>query len=123
MPAPYSNDLRSRVIIKVEDGLTLQEAADTFNLGIATIGRWWRKYKSEGSYEAKSGYQKGHSHKVTDLNSFRDFVKKNPSLTCNEIALRLGNMCQTTAYSYLKKINFTRKKKFSLPGTSRKLAR
>lgn len=114
MPAPYSNDLRFRVIAKLSDGWPLQKTADNFNLGVATVGRWWRRYKKDGSYKPIIGYQRGHSHKVRDLNSFKEFMTKNPSLTCHEIALKLGNMSQSTAHSYLKKINFTRKKNLSL---------
>lgn len=115
MPAPYSDDLRSRVIEKLTAGWPLQKAADNFSLGVATVGRWWRRYKKEGHYKPIVKYQKGHSHKIGDLDSFKKFMIKNPSLTCNEIALKLGNMSKSTAHAYLKKINFTRKKKLSLP--------
>ncbi len=117
MPTPYSDDLRYRVIDKLSRGWTQKKAAENFNLGLVTVERWWRRYKKEGHYKPISGYQNGHSHKIKDLDSFKELIINNHSLTCNEIALRLGNISKSTAHNYLKKINFSRKKKLSLRRT------
>ena len=67
MPTPYSDDLRSRVIDKLSRSWTQKKAAENFNLGLVTVGRWWRRYKKEGHYKPISGYQNGHSHKIKSL--------------------------------------------------------
>ena len=80
------------------------------HIGTATIQRWWSLHKQSGSVNPKQGYQKGHSHKITDINEFRSFVENNRSLTSTEMALKIGNISASAVCRYLKKINFTRKK-------------
>lgn len=41
---------------------------------------WWRKRREEtGSIKPFSGYQKGRSHKIKDLDSFVEFLDENQS--------------------------------------------
>jgi transposase len=50
MAKPYSMDLRERVIVAVEqDGLSRNEAARRFNLGISTVINWVRRFRETGS--------------------------------------------------------------------------
>src|SRR4051812_31854934 len=112
MPSPYSSDLRSRVISAVESGVCRSEISEIFQVGTATITRWWSRYKNEGHFTARDGYQKGHSHKIKDLEKFKIFVKENQSLTTKEMAVILGGMSGETVRSTLKKIEYSRKKVF-----------
>src|SRR5271168_1792736 len=50
MAKPYSMDLRERVVVAVEgDGLSRNEAAARFGIGISTAINWGRRFKDRGS--------------------------------------------------------------------------
>ncbi|WP_174133447.1 IS630 transposase-related protein [Wolbachia endosymbiont of Atemnus politus] len=78
---------------------------------------WWRKRREETeSIKPPSGYQKGHSHKIKDLDDFIKFLDENQDITVEKIIEKFGNMCKDTVCNYLKKVNYTYKKNFSLSG-------
>ncbi|MCM1002344.1 IS630 transposase-related protein [Wolbachia pipientis] len=117
MPRPYSEDLRERVLKVVDEKkITMEEISKMFKIDRKTI-YWWRKRREEtGSIKPSSGYQKGHSHKIKDLDSFAKFLDENRDITVEKIIEKFGNICKDTVYNYLKKVNYTYKKNFSLPG-------
>jgi transposase len=50
MARPYSNDLRERVVASVETGgLSRNEAARRFGVGISTVIQWVRRFRQTGS--------------------------------------------------------------------------
>lgn len=50
MARPYSNDLRERVVASVETGgLSRNEAARRFGIGISTVIHWVRRFRQTGS--------------------------------------------------------------------------
>jgi transposase len=112
-----SKDLRKRAIEAiVEKKMHITEVAKIFQLGRRTLYTWLEKYKKEGVTEPKTRYQKGHSHKITDLNLFITFVKENQDCTTAEMAIRWSKqmnqkVCKTTILRMLAKTNFTFKKK------------
>lgn len=107
----YSIDLRKRVIEKVNDGkMQLKDISKLFKIDVKTIYRWRKKLKDTGSLAAKTNFQKGHSHKITNLELFQKFVKENSDLTLKEMAKKWGDVSPQTIYRALKKINFTFKK-------------
>jgi transposase len=115
MPAPYSLDLRQKVIAAVERGMTIAEAARVFDVSRNTIYQWRKRQSATGDLKAGSGYQHGWGHKIKDLEQFRDFVLANGEKTQAEMAqawpLKLSN---STVSRALKKIGFTRKKNLRL---------
>lgn len=49
MPSPYSLDLRTRIIKAYENGdITHEEISEQYNLGVATVKRYWSRYQKEG---------------------------------------------------------------------------
>jgi transposase len=52
MPAPYSEDLRLRVIDALRRGMTYEQATHTFRVSNSTILRWVRRLRESGSYAA-----------------------------------------------------------------------
>jgi transposase-like protein len=42
MPKPYSDDLRARVIEEVEQGATLEEAAERYGVNLSSVVRFLR---------------------------------------------------------------------------------
>jgi transposase len=111
MPQPYSNDLRVRVLAKADEGLSLKEVSQTFQISDKTLYLWRKQRERIGNLNPKSGYQKGHSHKIKDLEAFRQFVDQNPDRTLNEMSEDWGEVSRVTIHRYLKKIGHTRKKR------------
>jgi transposase len=52
MPAPYSEDLRLRVMDAIRDGMTYEEVTSRFRVSNSTILRWVRRLRESGSYAA-----------------------------------------------------------------------
>jgi transposase len=52
MPAPYSHELRLRVMDAVRNGQTYQEVTRQFRVSNSTILRWVRRLRETGSYAA-----------------------------------------------------------------------
>ena len=48
MGKPYSMDLRERVVVAIEGGLSTRRAAARFSIGIATAGAWARLKRAKG---------------------------------------------------------------------------
>ena len=113
----FSEDLRKRTIEAViNQNMRIKEAVKTFQIGRRTIHTWVKKYKETGITAAKTGYQKGHRRKITDLDLFKKFVEENKVCTATEMAIRWGKqtgntVSKSTILRTLKKIGFTYKKK------------
>lgn len=117
MAKAYSNDLRDRVLKAISEGEKTSTVSKMFKVCLKTIYNWKTLKNKTGSFEAKTGYQKGHSHKIKNLEEFKGYIEKNPNQILEEIADSLGSMSSTTVHRALKKIGFTRKKnQLRLPG-------
>lgn len=102
----------------VDGGMGQEEAAKVFNISRKVINNWRKLRKDTGSFEPKTGYQKGNSHKIKDLNQFEKFVEENKNLNAPQMAvkwtIRTGIETAHDAITRgLKKINITYKKKLS----------
>ena len=114
MPAPYSYDLRIKVIEAIDGGMGKTQASKIFNISRNTINLWLNKRKQTGDYRAKEGYQQGYGAKITDLDKFREFARKHGSQTQAEMAEAWEEaISDQTIGKALKKIGFTRKKKLT----------
>lgn len=51
MPVPYPIELRQRVVALLDSGREPLEVSGLMSLGVATVGRWKRKWKECGSVE------------------------------------------------------------------------
>src|ERR1700722_4039929 len=111
MAAPYSVDLRERVLAALDEKkLKRYEIAGQFKVDLKTIYNWDRLRTKTGKIEAKSGYQKGHSHKITDTEKFKSFIAENPNSSLKELSRKWGNVSSTTIGVKLHEIGFTVKK-------------
>ena len=121
MPSPYSLDLRERVVEKVHSGMPYRKAAEVFNIGEATVKRWFYKMKKLGHVRPEENYQKGHSHKLMDPQILRDLVAEIPDGTSIEYAQKIGDISSRTIRKKLKLLGFSRKKSlFSIPRDQKK---
>ena len=112
MPAPYSNDLRSKVMAALDRGEKKSHVSRMFNISRDTIDRWLNRRKAAGSVEAVQGYQRGHTHRIKDWEEFRAFAQQYGDKTQVEMAqLWLGEMSERTMSRALARIGWTRKKR------------
>lgn len=109
---PYSLDLRKKIIYAIKNSLSQTEAATVFNITRRTIYSWLSMEEKTGSLEAKTGFQKGHSHGITDLDKFRKFVDEHADYTQEEMAEHFA-VGSSTIGRTLKKIGYTRKKRIT----------
>lgn len=112
----YSVDLRKRAVEAVQQGMTLIQAEKTFKVTRKAIGKWIKRLEKNGDLNPEIGYQKGHSHKITDWVLFEKFANENKHLTVAEMTPKWKNLTNTdlsksTVLAGLKKIGFTFKKK------------
>lgn len=121
MTQPYSKDLRIRAVNLVESGIHIKEVAQMLKIGVATIYLWLKRKRIEGTIEARKDWRKGHSHKITDLNEFKEFVEGKQGLTAKEMAQEKG-MSTKTMCKWLKRTGFTRKKKVTVTANETKKA-
>ena len=112
MARAYSGDLRSRALDMVDKGDSLGEVSETLQLGLTTIKRWVSMWRTENRRTAKAGYQKGHSHKLKDVEKFKEIIELNPDKTLKEIGNMLPVPCAAeTVRRGLKRLGMTYKKK------------
>ena len=107
MTKSYSNDLRQRVIEYLDAGNGYSEASQLFKISISAIGRWYRKYRQEGSYFPK---RRGGSEKKIDLEKLEGYVKENQDMTLKKAAQEFGVSIFTISY-WLKRLGYSYKKK------------
>lgn len=113
---PYSVDLRGRVIGAVDSGMHIDVAAHTFKVSRRVIYNWLDLRRATNSLEPKTGYQKGHSHKITDWKLFEEFAEANKKYTSPKLIIKWKELTgieisENVILRALKKINFTSKKK------------
>ncbi len=117
MPRIYSDDFRFRVVALAKEGKkTYLEISKLFKISVKTIYIWRKKYEKTGSVKQEPIIGKGHSHRITDWDKFRNFVKKNSGKTRQELAdlwkEKTGiSISVATMGRALGKIEFTHKKK------------
>jgi transposase len=111
MAAPYSIDLRERVLAECDKKeIKRFQIAEIFKVDLKTIYNWLKARKASGTIEPKSGYQKGHSHKITDTEKFKAFIAANPNLSLKELSRKWGGVSSTTIGNKLHNIGYTVKK-------------
>lgn len=126
MPAPYSVDLRQRVVAAYKPGKTTYEAlAEQFSVGIASVNRWLSKKRKTGSVEPEAhGGGPARRIDVEGEELLLVMVGEMPDLTLGEIAERYAahrgiQPKIPTLQRTLDRLGLTRKKKRSSPPSER----
>ncbi|MDT9242244.1 MAG: IS630 transposase-related protein, partial [Limnospira sp. PMC 1261.20] len=77
MPAPYSYDLRQKVINAIElYGMSKTKASQVFHVSRNTINLWLQRKEHTGDFLPKLNRPPGHSHKITDWHKFKAFAQE-----------------------------------------------
>ncbi|WGM04884.1 IS630 transposase-related protein [Arsenophonus nasoniae] len=107
----------------VHEGMNKIKVCKIFNIARQTLYNWLYLEKIQGHLNPQTGFQKGHSHGIKDLNEFREFVAHHGDYTQVEMAeiYRVGS---STIGRAMKKIGYSRKKRAKLmPKEAKKNAR
>jgi transposase len=120
MPAPYSQDLRDRVIAAVAAGRSARAAAVWFGVSVSTAIRWAQRWRAEGHAAARA-MGGDHSSRLTDhQEAVLALVARQPDLTLAEIRARLYaeqgvSVGLTTVWRFLETNKLTPKKRACMP--------
>ena len=88
MAAPYSIDLREKVLTKYESGdYTQEEIANLFSIGISSVKRWLKKKRETGDIGVSKG-KRGRIAKIDELGlkTIAELVEDNNSITLEELS-------------------------------------
>lgn len=107
---PYSLDLRKRVVSAIHAGMKKVTACEVFSICKQTVYNWLKLSEKDGDLRPITGFQKGHSHGIKDLDQFRDFVNKHPDYTQEEMAKHFSVGSSTISRTLIK-IGYSRKKR------------
>jgi putative transposase len=90
MARPLADDLRQRVVRAVESGKTQLEVAQTFDLGLRTVGRYMSRWRENGQFaRGKFGGHKKHLL-AAHAEHVRRLVTAAPELTLAALCSRLA---------------------------------
>lgn len=122
MTAPLSNDLRLRVVLAIEDGLSRRAAAAKFDVSIASAVRWHQRYRRTGSVEPDAIGGDRHSHRIeVHATKVLGWIDEQPDLTLVELANRLADeghvFALATIWRLLDRHNYTVKKRPLMPAS------
>jgi transposase len=116
MGAPYSQDLRVRVLAALDSGMSKIVAHQTFGVSRSTIDEWLKLREQTGSVQANTSYYRGRPPALPDTAAVRAFVQRHQHSTLEQMALaweqeggqRLSRMTFSTT---LRRLGYTRKKR------------
>ena len=114
MPKAYSGDLRERVIEAVEAGASRREAADRFEVSVASAVKWLQRWR-----EKRSAAPKPRGGSISPLEEFEAeilaLIAEQPDLTLMEAVADLRKRrirtSRSSLWRFLDRHNITLKKK------------
>lgn len=120
MPAPYSDDLRERVVGAYLSGLgTYGEVGDRFSVGEATVNRWVNRFRRTRSVSPDP--MGGDRHSKLDeagRDLVRQLVEEQPDITRQELVAELAThdlpVSTSCVQRALEALELTRKKRRSM---------
>lgn len=105
----YPEKYRNRTIEYRQEGHTLEETKEVFKVSIATIRKWEKMLKEEGTLAKKPVVR---PFKKIDPEKLSAYVQAHPDAYLREIAAEFG-CCETAIRKALKRLKITRKKRRS----------
>ena len=125
MAAPYSQDLRDRVVAAVSGGSSARAAAARFVISESTAIRWAQRLRTEGHAEARPMGGDQRSRLTAHRDAVLTLIAHQPDLTLEEVRAELNtrhgmSVGLGTVWRFLKAQNLTLKKK---PARGRAAAR
>ena len=116
MGAPYSRDLRLRVLAALDEGLSKTDVHRQFKISRSTVDDGLKLRKETGKVTAKTDYYRGRPPVLGNTAEVRAFIEAQQHRTLTEMAAawqqEQGATLSTMAFSRaLKRLGYTRKKR------------
>ena len=120
MTAPLSNDLRRRVVLAIDSGLSRREAAAKFDVSVASAVRWHQRHRLTGSVAPDAIGGDRHSHRVeAHARKVLGWIDEKRDITLVEISDRLAAeghvFAPSTIWRLLHRHDYTVKKRPPMP--------
>jgi transposase len=122
MPNPYSQELRERVIARVESGASRREAAEHFEISASASVKWLQRWRDAGSAMAKP---RGGSTSRLEKHAkwLLALIAKQPDLTLDEAFATMRKQgipgSRSVLWRFFDRHQITFKKKESTRGGTR----
>jgi transposase len=111
MSSPYPYELRIRALKLIEEGMSISKIKELLSISRQTLYSWKKMREERGDIKAKGGYQKGHSHKIRNMDEFKEFIDNNKDKSLKELAIASsGKYSAATIWRGIKKLGYTYKK-------------
>jgi transposase len=122
MGAPYSEDLRKRVLVAVDGGMSKRQVHQVFGVSRTTIDDWLKLRAETGNIKAKTDYYRGRAPMVADTPELRAFLAEHEGSTLAQLSrawkAATGQAVSVkTFHKTLQRLGYTRKK--SATGTEK----
>lgn len=116
MGAPYSQDLRMRVLAALDEGLSKTKVHQQFKVSRSTVDDWLKLRAETGRVKATTDYPRGPAPALADSPELRAFIEEHKGNTLGELAAAWykvqGQRLSTVTFSKtLKRLGYTRKKR------------
>lgn len=116
MGAPYSEDLRLRVLAAVDSGLNKWRVHKMFGVSRSTIDDWLKLRAETGGVEANTHYYRGRRPLLSNTPELRAFMEKHQGGTLAQLSAaweqEQGQQVSVkTFHKTLKRLGYTRKKR------------
>jgi transposase len=116
MGAPYSQDLRKRVLGAWDKGISKTKVHQQFKVSRSTVDDWLKLRAESGKTEATTDYRRGPAPALADSPELRDFIEQHQNSTLGQLAegwfAARGQRLSTVTFSKtLKRLGYTRKKR------------
>ena len=116
MGAPYSQDLRLRVLASVDSGMSKMKAHQTFKVSRSTIDDWVKLRQDTGAVQ--SGTRRGCIGKraIADMRQFESFAQRHRHATLGQMKRAWHQetaqlLSEQTFSTMLSRLGWTRKKR------------
>jgi transposase len=96
---PYSDDLRGRVVLAMEGGMTCREASERFSIAPSTAGNWHRLWRSRKSFKPLPIGGDRRSKLLDELGWLTERLALVPDLTLAEVRNDLADRGVEVSYA------------------------
>ncbi len=123
MGAPYSEDLRLRVLAAVDSGLSKWQVHKMFGVSRSTIDDWLKLRAETGAVKANTSYYRGRPPMLSDTPELRAFMAQHQGSTLAQLSAaweqEQGQQVSVkTFHKTLRRLGYTRKKRATATGNA-----
>ena len=116
MGAPYSQDLRLRVLSAIDQGMNKMAAHKTFRVSRSTIDDWMKLRLATGAVSAKTRRARIGARAIQDMKAFESFAWRHQGATLTQMAScweqETGQKLSRNTFSVmLRRLGWTHKKR------------